>query len=171
MISYDCKKLIFKIIKNIPKTVLNILCMPFFLVFMVIDNIKYRILYHSSEESKQSFLKFLASHGGNTEYEIKCPKCGYNTKQMIGGSHTSDLKGYFSTELVYCPSCREPLEGGFVHYRKKSDGENKTYNKRCPNCLRKTKKYDIHQSDIKLKCPKCGSDNLEITDLQTYWMT
>lgn len=102
---------------------------------------------------------------------MECKKCGYNKKVMIGGGHTSDLKGYFSTELVYCPTCREPLDGGFVHYRNKSDGENKTYNKRCPKCGEKTKTYDVNQKDIKLKCPKCGSNNLEITNMHEFWMT
>lgn len=50
MISYDCKKLIFKIIKNVPKTVLNILYVPFFLIFMILDDIRLRILDYFDDD-------------------------------------------------------------------------------------------------------------------------
>ena len=45
------KNLKVKIIKNIPKTIFNLLCLPFFLIFMVFDDIRLKILdYFDNDE-------------------------------------------------------------------------------------------------------------------------
>lgn len=117
-----------------------------------------------------TFMRIMTTLGGNTCYKLECPKCGHNKEIMIGGSHTSDLKGYFSTELVYCPTCKEPLVKHSVYYKNKEDGENKTENKICPKCGRKTVTYNLWHK-TKLKCPECGYHNIKITNLHKFWMT
>ena len=117
------------------------------------------------------FNKVLVIKGGNTQYEIKCPDCGYTETMMIGGGHTSDSKGCFYNELGYCPNCKEPLEKGHLSFFDKSDGEDKTYNDVCPKCGEKTKTYNINKDKVQLVCPKCHSEKLEITDLESFWMT
>lgn len=45
------KNLNLKIIKNIAKAIFNLLCIPFFLIFMVFDDIRLKILdYFDSDE-------------------------------------------------------------------------------------------------------------------------
>ena len=160
-------------IKDILSTIIYILFVPFFIIFLVLKGIKSWILCMFTEETTQSrseFLKSLTEDGGNTHYKIECPECGYSKKEMIGGGHTFD-NGYFSSDLVYCPDCKEPLIKSSVHYRNKADGENQVNNKVCPKCGKKTVEYDIKKSTIKLKCPKCTARRLKITNLHEFWMT
>ena len=44
------KKLMFNIIKGIPKILLLILCLPFFLIFVVLDNIRLWFLDHFKKD-------------------------------------------------------------------------------------------------------------------------
>ena len=160
-------------IKDILSTIIDILFVPFFIIFLVLKDIKSWILCMFTKETTQAkseFLKSLAENGGNTHYKIECPECGYSEKNMIGGGHTFD-NGCFSSDLVYCPDCKEPLIKSSVHYLKKSDGENQVNNNVCPKCGKKTVEYDIKKSKIKLKCPKCAAQRLKITNLYEYWIT
>ena len=159
-------------IKDILSTTLYVLSMPIVLVFLLLATIKNWIIDRFNNRTSLSIVEYISgSFRENTHYEIECPECGYSNKVMIGGGHTSDLKGHFHIGLAYCPSCKEPLVRSSISYSNKSDGESNTDNLVCPKCGRKTIPYSIVQNNVNLKCPKCNRRKLKITDLHSFWIT
>ena len=93
-------------IKDILSTTLYVLSMPIVLIFLLLAIIKNWIIDRFSNRTILSIVEYIkGSFSSNTRYEIECTECGYSDKVMIGGGHTSDLKGHFNIELAYCPSC------------------------------------------------------------------
>ena len=119
------------------------------------------------EKEKSSFWDYAFDKVGNTIYEAKCNDCGYKDSFPSGGGHTSNHKGFFHREFVYCQNCLEPLRRSTVSTEK---GEERETNYNCPVCGAKTKEYKA-KTKVKLKCPKCKSQNLEIIDTHSRWMT
>ena len=159
-------------IKNILSAILYVLSIPIVLIFLLSAIIKNWIIDRFCNRTTLSIIEYIkSSFSSNTDYKIECPECGYSDKVMIGGGHTSDLKGSFHLELAYCPSCKEPLVKRSVSYSNKSDGESNTDNQVCPKCGQKTVPYSILQNNVNLKCPKCNYRKLKITDLHSFWMT
>ena len=138
-------------IKNILSVILYVLSMPIVLIFLFLVHIKNWFIDRFRNRTTLSIDEYIkGSFSSNTDYKIECPECGYSHKVMIGGGHTSDLKGLFHIELAYCPSCKEPLVKRSISYSNKSDGESNTDNQ---------------------VCPKCNYRKLKITDLHSFWMT
>ena len=159
-------------IKDILSSTLYVLSIPIVLIFLLLITIKNWIIDRFSSRTTLSIIKYIiGSFRENTRYEIECPECGYSDNVMIGGGHTSDLKGIFNIDLAYCPSCKEPLVKSSIHYRNKSDGESNTDNQVCPKCGQKTLSYSILQNNVNLRCPKCNYRKLKITDLRGFWIT
>lgn len=101
--------------------------------------------------------------GMNTEYELSCPVCGFTDKYMVGTAHTfEEPRVFYSLTIAYCPKCKEPIPTTI--------GLEDKDKKFCSSCGSKLLffKFDSKQ---KLRCPKCLSRKLKVTDLERPWMT
>ena len=147
-------------IKKFIKIILKVISTLFYLIIFLL---LLPVLFFAGAFKKKNKNGIPYIKGMNTEYEISCPECGHSDRFMIGCAHTFDepIVGY-SSELGYCPKCKEPI------YRSSHPSKRKGYI--CPNCGSETKEYKIG-SNVKLRCPKCLSNKLKVTDLERLWMT
>ena len=123
------------------------------------------LIARTFRNDKRPFIDFIYEASGNTFCKIECKNCGYEEKHMLGTGHSEDVDETFCNELVYCPGCKLPFVKTTVHNNKGG----RLYDDVCPKCGKKNKKYKFN-SKIKLKCPKCNSENLIITDTKKHWV-
>lgn len=146
---------LFKIIKNFQKIVscfFNLILFLFLLPFL---------FFGGAFKKNRNGIPYF--RGMNTAYEVECPDCGYTYQYMIGCAHTFDEPRVgFSSDLGYCPKCREPI------FRSSHPQNKRGYV--CSSCGTETKEYKIG-SKVKLRCPHCYSNKLKVTDLERPWMT